>query len=64
MTVATVVLGKPEFMEVGVGGWLFLGLILLFWNAKNLAHDSGKWIARLIIIIILLSWIGAGPHGH
>jgi hypothetical protein len=64
LTVTAVVLGEPEFMKVGVGGWLFLGLFLLFWNAKNLVHDSGKWIARLIIIIILLSMIGVVPHGH
>ena len=64
LSVAMVVLGRPEFMAVGIGGWLFLGLFLLFWNAKNLAHDSGKWIVRLIIIIILLSLIGVGPHGH
>jgi hypothetical protein len=62
--VATVALGTPLFMLFVGGGWAFVGLFLLLWNAKNLEHDSGKWLARIVIVLILLSWIGAAAHGH
>lgn len=59
LSVATITLGKPEALVVGSGGWIFVGLFFLLWNSKNLDRNSSKWIARTVIVLILLSWIGA-----
>ena len=57
--VATIALGEPEALVFGAGGYAFVGLFLLLWNSKNLDRNSSKWLARIVIVMILLSWIGA-----
>lgn len=59
LTVATTALGMPMVLRIGMGGWAFVGLFFLLWNSKNLDQNSSKWIARIVIVLILLSWIGA-----
>jgi hypothetical protein len=57
LTMATVFVGQPQFMLWGVAGWAFVGLFVLLWNTKNLSHGAGKWLARILIVLILLVWI-------
>lgn len=59
---ATVALGEPAFMIFGVGSWAFTGMFFLLWSSKNLDRNSSKWIARIVIVMILLSWIGAATN--
>lgn len=60
---ATVTLGQSIVLVIVMGGWAFIGLFLLLWNSKNLGEESSKWIARVVIVLILLMWVGAVVQG-
>lgn len=62
LTVAAVSLGTPEFMKMLVGGYAFVGLFVLLWTTKNLPHMVSKWSARILIVLIILTWIGASTN--
>lgn len=57
--VVAAALGGPAAVLMVGGGWFWIGLFLLFWNAKNFEQESSKWIARIIIAMLLLSMVGA-----
>jgi heme A synthase len=41
------------------GGYAFVGLFVLLWTTKNIAHDLSKWLVRIVIVLLLLAWMGA-----
>lgn len=61
--IAAVALGEWIVLVAAMGAWAFIGLFLLLWNSKNLHEGSSRWIARILIVLVLLGWIGAAMQG-
>jgi hypothetical protein len=55
--VTAVFFGQPQFLLWASAGWAFVGLFVLLWNTRNIEHTAWKWLARVLIVLILLVWL-------